>query len=186
MLELQSAMWTPHEKSLNAGGHAAGTWYVAFINNQANKISLNPHTQTDAPVIINEPASPLLGQPSDSQRLRVLTDFSGVPPLPPPKDETTPTSQFSHSALLSPEKGLVVEHLKPSHLRLNHFGSRFIPHTTAPIRCILPLPAEELVLLGHDDGLSVLNMFPSEWNEHGLVSKGPGDAQARPVWEGEG
>ena len=44
---------------------------------------------------------------------------------------------------------------------------------------------DRLLLFGHDEGLSVLNMFPQEWGEDGLVSKGPEDAQALPIWEGE-
>jgi hypothetical protein len=94
-------------------------------------------------------------------------------------------SSHSPAAATAPAT-LVVEHIAPSHLKLNHFGSRFIPHSTAPIRCVLPLPSEEILLIGHDDGLSVLNMYPQEWNEHGLVTKGPADAQARVIWEGEG
>ncbi|KDQ29618.1 hypothetical protein PLEOSDRAFT_1038182, partial [Pleurotus ostreatus PC15] len=70
---------------------------------------------------------------------------------------------------------------------LNNFGSRFLPHATAPIRCLLPLPSERLVLIGHDEGLSVLDMFPQEWNElGGITVKGPDEAQSREIWRGEG
>lgn len=43
-----------------------------------------------------------------------------------------------------------------------------------------------MLLIGHDDGLSVLNMFPKEWAEEGLTERGPGDAEAHHVWTGEG
>ncbi|EGN92045.1 hypothetical protein SERLA73DRAFT_173171 [Serpula lacrymans var. lacrymans S7.3] len=78
------------------------------------------------------------------------------------------------------------ELLSPTHLKLHQFGSRFLPHSTSPIRCVLPLQSDRLLLIGHDSGLSVLNMFPSEWvDTGGLVQKGPNEAQARPIWEGE-
>jgi hypothetical protein len=57
----------------------------------------------------------------------------------------------------------------------------------SPIRCLLPLLSDRLLLIGHDDGLSVLNMLPQEWAETGgLVQKGPDEAKARLIWEGEG
>lgn len=75
--------------------------------------------------------------------------------------------------------------MTPSHLRVNQFGSRFLPHSTAPIRCVLPLLADRFVLIGHDDGLSMLNMFPKEWTDDGLSDNGPAGAQAKVIWEGE-
>ena len=75
--------------------------------------------------------------------------------------------------------------LEPSHLIMTHFGSRFLAHSQSQIHTILPLMGDRLLLFGHDEGLSVLNMFPQEWGEDGLVSKGPEDAQALPIWEGE-
>jgi len=66
------------------------------------------------------------------------------------------------------------------------FGSRFLPHTTSPIRCLLPLLSDKLLLIGHDEGLSVLDMFPQEWTETGGIAiKGPDEAQARLIWRGE-
>jgi len=50
---------------------------------------------------------------------------------------------------------------------------------------VLPLLADRLILIGHDDGLSVLNMFPKEWTDDGLSDSGPAGAQARVIWEGE-
>lgn len=77
------------------------------------------------------------------------------------------------------------EVLAPSHLHLSQFGSRFLPHSTAPIRCVLPLLGDRVVLIGHDDGLSMLNMFPKEWTDDGLSDSGPAAAQAKVIWEGE-
>ena len=80
----------------------------------------------------------------------------------------------------------VSQRLSPTHLKISHFGSRFLPHTTAPIRCLLPLESDRLLLIGHDEALSVLNMFPQEWTETGVLSiKGPDEAQARLIWQGE-
>ncbi|KAG6820679.1 hypothetical protein H0H93_013197 [Arthromyces matolae] len=76
--------------------------------------------------------------------------------------------------------------LSPTHLKINQFGSRFLPHTNSPIRCLLPIEADKLLLIGHDEGLSVLDMFPEEWSEDGdLTVKGPDEAQARLIWSGE-
>lgn len=92
---------------------------------------------------------------------------------------------FQRSAALPilpfPSKGL-----PPTHLRVNQFGSRFLPHTTSPIRCLLPIESDRFMLIGHDEGLSVLDMFPQEWTEDGNISvKGPDEAQARLIWRGE-
>jgi hypothetical protein len=76
--------------------------------------------------------------------------------------------------------------LRPSHLKMNQFGSRFLPHSTTPIRCMLPLLAGRMLLLGTDEGLSVLDMYPQEWTDQGGIDlKGPEDAKARPIWVGE-
>ncbi|KAF7355684.1 hypothetical protein MSAN_01486200 [Mycena sanguinolenta] len=62
----------------------------------------------------------------------------------------------------------------------------FLPHTTTPIRCLLPLQADRMLLLGHDEGLSVLDMYPQDWNDSGgLDLKGPEEAIVRTIWEGE-
>lgn len=100
----------------------------------------------------------------------------------PEQDVERPTSAASLSPL-----PFVSQRLHPSHLRLNHFGSRFLPHSTSQIRCTLPLISERLLLIGHDEGLSVLDMFPQEWSEAGGIDvKNPDEAQARVIWEGEG
>ncbi|KAJ7794532.1 hypothetical protein B0H14DRAFT_2621808 [Mycena olivaceomarginata] len=76
--------------------------------------------------------------------------------------------------------------LRPTHLKMPHFGSRFPPHSTTPIRCLLPLQADRLLLIGHDEGFSVLEMYPQDWNDSGGIDlKGPEDAAVRLIWEGE-
>ncbi|OBZ70500.1 hypothetical protein A0H81_09681 [Grifola frondosa] len=109
--------------------------------------------------------------------LHLQTDFSQAPiPVSPP----------AHTQFPPPPAPLIPEPLSPSHLQLYQFGSRFLPHTNSPIRCLLPLSNDHLLLIGHDDGLSVLDMFPREWTDDGLVEKGPSDAVAKLIWEGEG
>ena len=121
-------------------------------------------------------SGPAAGSSSHTPPLRLhiqtdLTEPLTPPPVPPKTIEPLP---------------LIGEVISPSRLKLHHFGSRFLPHTTAPIRCLLPILGETLLLIGHDDGLSVLNMFPKEWTDSGLAEKGPNDAEAHPVWVGEG
>ena len=99
-----------------------------------------------------------------------------------PQNYATTPIPITPSPLPPPITG---ELLAPSHLRVSQFGSRFLPHTTAPIRCVLPLLGDRFVLIGHDDGLSMLNMFPKEWTDDGLSHSGPVGAQAKVIWEGE-
>ncbi|KAF8638526.1 hypothetical protein AX17_002069 [Amanita inopinata Kibby_2008] len=80
----------------------------------------------------------------------------------------------------------VSQRLSPTHLRLCQFGSRFLPHATSPIRCLLPLLSDRYLLIGHDEGLSVLDMFPRERTESGdVIQKGPHEATSRQIWTGE-
>lgn len=100
----------------------------------------------------------------------------------------TPTPPVQPDGILEydPSQPVVGESLRPAHLGLHQLGSRFIPHTTSPIRTLLPLLGDRLLLIGHDDGLSVLNMFPQEWTDAGLQTRGPEEASAHPIWTGEG
>lgn len=122
--------------------------------------------------------------------------YANIPPPPPIPNLNlhVQTNNLAFQPLPSPPTApesialpFVSQKLPPTHLKLNNFGSRFLPHATAPIRCLLPLPSERLVLIGHDEGLSVLDMFPQEWNElGGITVKGPDEAQSREIWRGEG
>lgn len=123
----------------------------------------------------NVPSSYTLAQPHLHPQLQLQTSFlQGMP------------SPFSHATYPPPPQTLIPEPLEPSHLKLYNFGSRFLPHTTSPIRCLLPLNNHHLLLIGHDNGLSVLDMFPSDWNEDNETEKGPSDAEAKVIWEGDG
>jgi hypothetical protein len=97
--------------------------------------------------------------------------------------ESPPQSSEDLSSVSLP---FVSENIEGSHLKINHFGSRFLPHTTRPIRCVLPLQGDRMLLVGHDDGLSVLDMFPQELSQNGdVATSGPADAHCWPIWEGE-
>ncbi|KAF9559666.1 hypothetical protein CPC08DRAFT_750836 [Agrocybe pediades] len=99
--------------------------------------------------------------------------------------QDTPPRSMDDPSLGAPLP-FVSQVIPPTHLKINHFGSRFLPHTTSQIRCTLSLLGDRMLLVGHDEGLSVLDMFPQEWTEYGdLVTKGPDEAQCRPVWKGE-
>jgi hypothetical protein len=101
--------------------------------------------------------------------------------------DTLPSPPIQPDGILEydPSQPVVGESLRPAHLALHQLGSRFLPHTTSPIRALLPLLGDRLLLIGHDDGLSVLNMFPQEWTEAGLQTRGPAEASAHPIWTGE-
>ena len=129
-------------------------------------------------------------------RIRIDRDLPDLPASSSQLDQGTslPESAASASSMdpLSQSQqdlqGTACETLLPTHLQLHQFGSRFLPHTTSPIRCILPINRDRLLLIGTDNGLSVLDMYPMEWASDGnvgIVHKGPGDAQARVVWTGE-
>lgn len=123
------------------------------------------------PTILRQPPTPGL-----SIQTNGLSELSLQQAGPPPRPPSPPL----------PPLPWVSERLAPTHLKVNQFGSRFLPHTTSPIRCLLPLISDSLLLIGHDEGLSVLDMFPQEWNETGGIAiKGPDEAQARSIWKGE-
>lgn len=72
--------------------------------------------------------------------------------------------------------------LPPTHLKLHSFGSRFLPHSDLPILTLLPLFDDTKLLIGHTNGLSVLDMDP-ETPLSDLASKEP---RRRDIWHGEG
>ncbi|KAI0776186.1 hypothetical protein BD413DRAFT_688386 [Trametes elegans] len=100
--------------------------------------------------------------------------------------DAIPVSPLTHTRRPPAPASLIPEPIPPSRLQLYNFGSRFLPHTTSPIRCLLPLGNHHLVLIGHDNGLSVLDMFPHDWSDEEGAQKGPADAEAKLIWEGEG
>ncbi|PCH40941.1 hypothetical protein WOLCODRAFT_99593 [Wolfiporia cocos MD-104 SS10] len=134
----------------------------------------SPETQLNIHNAFSDPTWEQL--PPGLQQLHINTDFS---------TSTLPVSPLGRTSGPSPPAALIPENVFPSHLKLYQFGSRFLPHATAPIRCLLPILNDEILLIGHDGGLSVLDMFPREWADEGLTEKGPADAEAKPIWEGE-
>ncbi|KAG0703899.1 hypothetical protein DFH29DRAFT_1040426 [Suillus ampliporus] len=148
--------------------------------------------ESPQPVENQDPSTQIIQEPqqyrsSTPPRLRINPDLPSLTSSQTLHDESTTPEPSLEPSLHIPE-----EHLSPTHLSIYHFGSRFLPHSTAPIRCILPLQHDRLLLIGTDTGLSVLNMFPSKWADEmspdgvtGLIQKGPADAQARVMWTGE-
>jgi hypothetical protein len=120
--------------------------------------------------------SPGLASAPEHLRLQInVEDVQG--------EDITPSSAPNFSPLLGDLSGTT---LSPTHLRLNNFGSRFLPHSTAEIRCLFPLPGDRFLLIGHDEGLSVLDMFPQERNNEGVVKqKAPNEAKVFPIWRGD-
>lgn len=130
------------------------------------------------PILVNEPATPTPHQLNLSA-LQIRTDDLHYYAPPPPE---TPLDSSPLPSLTS-----ITQRLRPSHLKVTQFGSRFLPHSTAPIRCLLPLLGGKLLLIGHDEGLSVLDTYPQEWSdtEAGIRIQGPEEAVSRPIWYGE-
>lgn len=96
---------------------------------------------------------------------------------PPPGFATSPMS-----AQLAPQR------LGETSLSLYEFGSRFIPHSSTPIRCLLPLLEDRYLLIGSDDGLGMLDVFPESESlalENGSVLHALEAAKRRDVWTGE-
>uniref|UniRef100_D8PQG7 Uncharacterized protein n=1 Tax=Schizophyllum commune (strain H4-8 / FGSC 9210) TaxID=578458 RepID=D8PQG7_SCHCM len=123
------------------------------------------------PMITREPPTP---QPALQIRTVDLLRQESIAEAPP---ETPPM----------PALPFLPQRLKPSHLKMFNFGSRFLPHSTVPIRCLLPILSDRLILIGHDEGLSVLDLYPQHWDNAGhIVQRGPDEAQARTIWTGEG
>lgn len=73
------------------------------------------------------------------------------------------------------------QRLRPCHLSLHTFGSRFIPHSTSEIKCILPFMNDRYVLLGTAEGLDLIDMMPSP-----SIEGSTGEARRRELWRGEG
>ncbi|KAH8834522.1 hypothetical protein DL96DRAFT_1694545 [Flagelloscypha sp. PMI_526] len=142
----------------------------------------NDEPQLQGPEIINAPPTPTIHDShSGMHQLHVKTS-----------NLTLDSSVFSYETLPEPEETplppvpIISKTIRPTHLKINHFGSRFLPHCTSQIRCILPLLANRLILIGSDDGLSVLDMYPQDWTDGGHIAvKGPDEAQARVIWTGE-
>ncbi|KAG7097401.1 hypothetical protein E1B28_004751 [Marasmius oreades] len=136
-------------------------------------------SNSNIPVVTNEPPTP-----GPTATLTIQTNNWSL-------SETD--SYSSHSYLQQtpsprplPPLPSVSNQLRPTHLNMHSFGSRFLPHSKSRIRCLLPLLGDRILLIGHDNGLSVLDIFPREWTDSGGISlKGPDEAHALPIWNGE-
>lgn len=142
--------------------------------NICSKETSSQSATTSNPVELPEPLDPNETLAPKLTKLHIQT--TGLP-ASSPFIPFTPSPPFSVH--------FVSQRISPSHLKISHFGSRFLPHTTSPIRCLLPLKSDRLLLIGHDEGLSILNMFPEEITEAGILLKGPDEAQVRQIWQGE-
>ena len=70
------------------------------------------------------------------------------------------------------------------HLLIRHFG----PLMTSQIRCILPVLGGRMLLIGHDDGLSVLGLLPRLTTDDENSTNGPTglkQSEYRAIWRGE-
>ncbi|KAG6866132.1 hypothetical protein C0991_008440 [Blastosporella zonata] len=166
---------------------------VSRANNRGEGLTLQTDGSTRAPSLppLSSSRSPLLlsfpdlGSPTGSTPSHVSPDLSPESfavdspleiesPRSPRIDRPLPPLPFNNRILT------------PTHLKVNEFGSRFLPHTKSPIRCLLALESDKLLLIGHDNGLSVIDTFPHERSEDGsLVINGPDEAQARTIWTGK-
>ena len=141
---------------------------VATLAEEAQTHSASQSTRSDP----DDAVGPTL------TNLHIQTDNLGLS-LPQSFNPRTPSPPL-------PPLPPVSQRLSPTHLQINHFGSRFLPHTTSPIRCLLPLESDRILLIGHDEVLSVLDMFPQELTDTGGVTlKGPDEAHSRLVWQGD-
>ncbi|KAK0230285.1 hypothetical protein IW262DRAFT_1521668 [Armillaria fumosa] len=143
-------------------------------NEEMDEAESQSSSLLSVPLIIQEPPTP-----TANTYLHIQTE--GLNTCMPP-----PETPRLNSPL--PPLPAVSTRLRPTHLKMNNFGSRFLPHATAPIRCLLPILSGKLLLIGHDEGLSVLDMYPQEWSETdaGITIKGPEEAVSRAIWLGEG
>lgn len=120
----------------------------------------------------------------------------GQDPLYPGQDEARRLSRMATTSKppnypadpvsYPPQRLSIGERIPRSHASIHNFGSRFIPHATSTIHTILPIMTEHLLLLGTDEGLSILDLLPGQ---RGLAPPSIGsslaDANARPIWRGE-
>lgn len=171
---------SPQEKSSRLGRHreyaitpSLPLWYSRSRISPKNRQSLAAQSTITSPAPFPDASSSQ--HPHPTLHLQTALDFSQAP-----------ISPFTHANRPPAPAALIPQAISPTHLNLYNFGSRFLPHTTSPIRCLLPLNNHHMLLIGHDDGLSVLDMFPTHFPEHDEPEKGPSDAVAKLIWEGEG
>ncbi|KAG6844526.1 hypothetical protein H0H87_006182 [Tephrocybe sp. NHM501043] len=155
------------------------------IGTSARNLPPPPDSSSISSTLLTFPAlepslAPSLGSPS----LASLNFSTESLITEPPLEIISPRSPTTHRPL--PPLPFNNRILTPTHLKVNEFGSRFLPHATSPIRCLLALDSGRLLLIGHDDGLSVIDTFPHEISEDGtMMINGPDEAHARTIWHGQ-
>lgn len=83
---------------------------------------------------------------------------------------------------------LASQPLHPTSLAVYQFGSRFIPHSSTRITCLVPLVDERYLLLGSTEGMGVLDIFPEkdvQSTEDPLMLHPLEGAKRRHLWTGE-
>lgn len=83
---------------------------------------------------------------------------------------------------------LVSQRLGPTSLSVYQFGSRFLPHSTSPIRSLVPLLDDRYLLVGSSEGLGVVDIFPESepFNaENSTLLHALEGAKRKEMWTGE-
>jgi hypothetical protein len=105
-------------------------------------------------------------------------DLSTPAPAPAP-----PTySDYTAPPLPKPYTGTLIE---PTRLSLYNFGSRFLPHSKSPIHTLLPIMQDRFLLIGTQDGLSMIDTAPSIIDQNANLVEGINGAIQRDLWKGE-
>ncbi|KAG8829539.1 hypothetical protein FRC17_006423 [Serendipita sp. 399] len=83
---------------------------------------------------------------------------------------------------------LSAQRIGDTNLSLYEFGSRFIPHSSYPVRSLVPILDDRYLLLGGPDGLGFLDIFPENQliaaDSDSIVHPLEG-AKRRDIWTGE-
>ncbi|PPQ63136.1 hypothetical protein CVT24_005776 [Panaeolus cyanescens] len=195
LVGLPKGMQTLHQRKERVDGNEDGetTRRCAILLDRAGPSVYNTvySQRLSPPEALIPPQQVSVSFPSQGPPSTASYNFAAQVPL---HIQTSSLSISDSNSLSSQDDSLSIsaplpfisQRIEPSHLRINHFGSRFLPHTTSQIRCVLPLLSDRLILVGHDDGLSVLDMFPQEWSDEGEINmKGPNEAYCRQIWKGE-
>lgn len=108
-------------------------------------------------------------------------NLGDAPAYTPARNPSVISVARTFASTNSPTAPLAVgQSLEPCQLALQNFGSRFLPHSKTPITAALPLMGDRYLLIGHEEGLDVLDMMPEDSYEGN-----PRDARTRAVWRGE-
>ena len=119
----------------------------------------------------------------------IQSDLSPEPPDYPEFDpEILNVGRLPSTNPSSSHRVSVGKRLGPSNASVHRFGSRFIPHSTYRINAILPILSDRFLLIGSDDGLSVLDTLPALHGGTSVSNTGVlslRDAKTRVIWTGD-